>query len=108
MKEIMSLNRDDRIWQQLHEQPEPVGGRYAPVAGTFVRCAGCSRDFRSTLTFKTLHDFERAATVGFVAQCPNCYAIFECNRRNMYCELAARDHSAVSEVVPMAARRRLE
>ena len=104
----MSLNSDDRVKPHLHEQPEPVSGGYASVAGTFVRCAKCSRDFRSTLTFKTLHDFERAATVGFVAQCPNCYTIFECNRNNMYCELAARDRGVVSEVVPMPVRRRLE
>jgi DNA-directed RNA polymerase subunit M/transcription elongation factor TFIIS len=58
------------------------------IAATFVRCVKCGTDFRSILTFKTLHDFERAARVGFVAQCSNCYAIFDCNRSNMYCELA--------------------
>jgi hypothetical protein len=108
VEEIMSLNGDNRVERRLQEQPDPSAGRYASVAGTFVRCAKCSRDFRSTLTFKTLYEFERAASVGFVAQCPNCYTIFECNRDNMYCELAARDHGVVSEIVSMPARRRLE
>ena len=104
----MSLNDDKQIGPRPHEQPEPATPPYAAVAGTFVRCPKCCRDFRSTLTFKTLHDFERAATVGFVAQCPNCYTLFDCNRHNMYCELAPRDQGAVSEVVPMPARGRPE
>ncbi len=100
----MSLNDDKTIDTPLQNQPAPAGGRYAPIAGTFVRCAKCCRDFRSTLTFKTLHDFERAATVGFIAQCPNCYTIFECNRGNMYCEMAPHGRSPVADVLPMRAR----
>lgn len=101
----MSLNDDKRNEGPLHMQPAPqAGGRYARIAGTFVRCPKCSRDFRSTLTFKTLHDFEHAASVGFIAQCPNCYTIFDCNRGNTYCELAPRDHGLVSEVVPFPSR----
>jgi hypothetical protein len=84
----MSLINDSRKMVWLQDQPAPAVGRHMAVAGTFVRCAKCSRDFRSTLTFKTLHEFERAATVGFIAQCPNCFTIFDCNRGNMYCELA--------------------
>jgi hypothetical protein len=102
----MSLNSDKHVGLSLHEQPGPESpSRYMAIAGTFVRCAKCSRDFRSTLTFKTLHDFERAATVGFIAQCPNCYTIFDCNRSNMYCEMAPRDHGATGEVLPMPSRR---
>lgn len=78
------------------------------IAGTFVRCAKCSREFRSTLTFKTLHEFERAATVGFIAQCPNCFTIFECNRGNMYCEMAPGDPDAVGAVVPLPTRKQPE
>jgi hypothetical protein len=79
------------------------------IAGTFVRCAKCSREFRSTLTFKTLHEFERAATVGFIAQCPNCFTIFECNRSNMYCEMApAADAGADRDVLPMPTRKQPE
>jgi len=104
----MSLKDDKHIEPRLQKQPEPAAGGYAAVAGTFVRCARCRRDFRSTLTFKTLHDFERAATAGFIAQCPNCYTIFDCNGHNMYCELAPREHGAVSEVVPVPARKRPE
>ena len=78
-------------------------GRTMLIARTFVRCAKCSRDFRSTLTFKTLPEFERAATLGFIAQCPNCFTIFDCNRSNMYCELAP-DSDAPS-VVPIPTRR---
>jgi hypothetical protein len=84
----MSLINDRRKKVWLQDQPAAAVGRHMAVAGTFVRCAKCSRDFRSTLTFKTLHEFERAATVGFIAQCPNCFTIFDCNRGNMYCELA--------------------
>ena len=79
------------------------------IAGTFVRCAHCSREFRSTLTFKTLHEFERAATVGFIAQCPNCFTIFECNRGNMYCEMAQGSEArALGDVVPMPTRKQPE
>ena len=106
-KEI-TLDDDKGVEPQMRDQPVPAVGPYAAIAGTFVRCAKCCRDFRSTLTFKTLPDFERAASVGFIAQCPNCYTIFECNRGNMYCELAPRDRSAVSDVLPMPTRRRTE
>jgi hypothetical protein len=74
------------------------------ISGTFVRCAKCGTHFRSTLTFKTLHDFERAAGVGFIAQCPKCYTIFDCNRGNMYCELGAGEDSAAGDVFAMPAR----
>jgi hypothetical protein len=79
------------------------------IAGTFVRCAKCSRDFRSTLTFRTVHDFERAAGVGFIAQCPNCFTIFDCNRGNMYCELAPCEPGpAPGDIRPMPTRRQPE
>jgi len=74
------------------------------IAKTFVRCVKCSRDFQSTLNFKTLQEFERAATTGFIAQCPDCYTIFDCNQSNMYCEMESdSDHPA--EVVPMPKRK---
>jgi hypothetical protein len=77
------------------------------IAGTFVRCPKCTRDFRSTLTFKTLHEFERAASVGFIAQCPNCFTIFDCNRGNMYCEMAPRAEPG-GDVVPLPMRKQSE
>jgi hypothetical protein len=58
------------------------------IAASFVRCVKCHRDFRSPVSFATLAEFERAAGVGLIAQCPSCYTIFECNGSNMYCELA--------------------
>ena len=59
------------------------------IAASFVRCVKCHRDFRSPVTFRTLDEFERAASIGLIAQCPACYTIFECNNGNMYCELAS-------------------
>jgi len=59
------------------------------IAASFVRCIKCFRDFRSPVSFGTLDEFERAASVGLIAQCPSCYTIFECNSGNMYCELAS-------------------
>ncbi|HEY6863434.1 MAG TPA: hypothetical protein VI319_06000 [Burkholderiales bacterium] len=64
------------------------------IAASFVRCVRCQRDFRSPVTFTTLEDFERAAEIGMIAQCPSCFTIFECNGTNMYCELAARAEPA--------------
>jgi hypothetical protein len=61
------------------------------IAASFVRCVRCQRDFRSPVSFATLEDFERAATIGMIAQCPSCFTIFECNGSNMYCELASRE-----------------
>ena len=54
---------------------------------TYVHCAYCIKYFRSTLQFGTLREFERAARVGLIAQCPDCYRIFDCNRNNMYCDV---------------------
>jgi hypothetical protein len=100
----MSLKNDTDVEIRLRDAPVPGGSML--IAGTFVRCAKCSREFRSTMTFKTLHEFERAATVGFIAQCPNCFTIFDCNRSNMYCELASdREPPAAGDVVPMPTRR---
>jgi hypothetical protein len=105
VNEIMSLNSDKRTQVRFQGQTIPSAGRHTAIAGTFVRCAKCSRDFRSTLTFKTLHEFERAARVGFIAQCPNCFTIFDCNRGNMYCELAPGEAPDVmGEVVAMPVR----
>lgn len=59
------------------------------IAASFVRCVKCHRDFRSPVSFGTLDEFERAASVGLIAQCPSCFTIFECNSGNMYCELAS-------------------
>ena len=73
------------------------------IAASFVRCIRCHRDFRSPVTFSTLDDFERAASVGMIAQCPTCYTIFECNGSNMHCELAAREASSDGDA-PAAAR----
>jgi len=74
------------------------------IAATFVRCVKCHRDFRSPVSFNTLHEFERAAHVGLIAQCPNCFTIFDCNSSNMYCELAAvaprDDHHRLARKVP--------
>jgi len=39
------------------------------------------------LQFPTLYQFERAARVGLIAQCPECYRIFDCDRTNMYCDV---------------------
>jgi hypothetical protein len=39
------------------------------------------------MQFATLPLFERAARVGLIAQCPDCYRIFDCNRSNMYCDV---------------------
>jgi hypothetical protein len=64
------------------------------IAASFVRCVRCQRDFRSPVSFATLEDFERAAGIGLIAQCPSCYTIFECDGTNMYCELAAREDPA--------------
>jgi hypothetical protein len=66
------------------------------IAASFVRCMRCQHDFRSPVAFATLGDFERAATVGLIAQCPRCFTIFECNGSNMYCELATGDAAARS------------
>ncbi len=64
------------------------------IAASFVRCVRCQRDFRSPVSFTTLEDFERAAGIGMIAQCPSCFTIFECNGSNMYCELAPREQHA--------------
>jgi hypothetical protein len=64
------------------------------ISASFVRCVKCHRDFRSPVSFGTLDDFERAASIGMIAQCPSCFTIFECNNSNMYCELAPRDETA--------------
>jgi hypothetical protein len=74
------------------------------IAASFVRCVKCHRDFRSPVSFGTLSDFERAASIGLIAQCPSCYTIFECNGSNMYCELApsSRDGIPASEPEPPA------
>src|SRR4051812_42771191 len=103
----MSLKSDSRVDDRLRDQPVSAGGGDMLIAATFVRCAKCSREFRSTLTFKTLSEFERAAGVGFIAQCPNCFTIFDCNRSNMYCEMASgADAGASGDVVPMPARQK--
>jgi hypothetical protein len=54
---------------------------------TYVHCAHCRKYFRSTMQFATQPLFERAARVGLIAQCPDCYRIFDCNRSNMYCDV---------------------
>jgi hypothetical protein len=59
------------------------------IAASFVRCVKCHRDFRSPVSFGTLDEFERAANIGLIAQCPGCFTIFECNSSNMYCELGS-------------------
>jgi len=64
------------------------------IAASFVRCVRCRHDFRSPVNFSTLDDFERAASIGLIAQCPSCFTIFECNGSNMYCELAPREESS--------------
>ena len=68
------------------------------TAVTYVHCAYCIKYFRSTLQFATLREFERAARVGLIAQCPDCYRIFDCNRTNMYCDVtgAAKPESLPS------------
>jgi hypothetical protein len=102
----MSSKRDVDV--DVQRQDRPIGGTGGEmlISGTFVRCAKCERDFRSTLTFRTLHDFERAATVGFIAQCPHCYAIFDCDRFNTYCEMASpADPAPEREVVPLPPRK---
>src|SRR4051812_10912039 len=63
--------------------PEPAG----VTVVTYVHCASCRKYFRSTLQFATLRQFEGAARVGLIAQCPGCYRIFDCNRANMYCDV---------------------
>ncbi|HZR69624.1 MAG TPA: hypothetical protein VFB01_11295 [Burkholderiales bacterium] len=40
------------------------------------------------MQFPTLHQFERAARLGLIAQCPGCYRIFDCDRTNMYCDVS--------------------
>lgn len=62
--------------------------RGAPGAGivAYVHCAHCRRYFRSPMQFPTLRQFERAAGVGLIAQCPDCYRIFACDKSNMYCD----------------------
>jgi hypothetical protein len=106
---IMSIKRDGPVNDPLQGQSLVAPGRYMNIAATFVRCVKCGTDFRSILTFKTLYDFERAARVGFVAQCSNCYAIFDCNRSNMYCELAQPDSSSSARpVVSIPARNKPE
>src|SRR3954468_20957453 len=103
----MSLKSDSGVDVRLRGQSSPAGGGDMLIAGTFVRCGKCSREFRSTLTFKTLTEFERAATVGFIAQCPNCFTIFDCNRSNMYCEMASGAAAgAWGDGVPMPARQK--
>jgi hypothetical protein len=39
------------------------------------------------MQFATFGHFERAAGVGLIAQCPDCYRIFSCNKSNMYCDV---------------------
>ena len=74
------------------------------IAASFVRCVKCQRDFRSPVAFATLEEFERAAGIGLIAQCPSCYTIFECNAGNMYCELApSRERAAPPGREPPAA-----
>jgi hypothetical protein len=70
------------------------------IAASFVRCVKCHRDFRSPVSFSTLDDFERAASIGLIAQCPSCFTRFECNSSNMYCELASRDTTARTDREP--------
>jgi hypothetical protein len=55
---------------------------------TYVHCAHCRKYFRSPMQFATRHHFERAAGVGLIAQCPDCYRIFGCNKANMYCDVS--------------------
>src|SRR4051794_18026554 len=88
----MSLKGDSGVDGPLQDRtPLAQEGRpmsESSIAATFVRCVKCSREFRSSLAFKTLHDFERASRIGFIAQCPSCYTIFDCNSSNTYCEMA--------------------
>lgn len=69
---------------------------------TYVHCAHCRKYFRSPMQFATLHHFERAAGVGLIAQCPDCYRIFGCNKANMYCDVSG---SGIPETFPPPAGR---
>ncbi len=76
-------------------QAHAAEGRPGSLRTTYVRCTACQTSFFSPLSFKTLDEFERAARAGMIAQCPNCYTIFDCNRTNMYFEVPASDAPAV-------------
>jgi hypothetical protein len=57
------------------------------IRAVHVNCTHCEHTFPSTLRFADVDAFDKALRVGFMAQCPNCYQIVSCDRRNISLEL---------------------